>query len=72
MEEAIKLLEKHIANWKWLIEEGVCEREFGLNTITALEIAIKSMRTMVKLDEKTENAENIDLIKELQVSRHLT
>ena len=42
-EESIKVLLQHSEHWKRLLTENICSKEEGLQTVEALDMAIKDM-----------------------------
>ena len=43
--EAIKTLKEHLSHWEWLHQEHICEEQEGIDTISALKLAIASLET---------------------------
>lgn len=43
--EAIKTLKEHLSHWERLLQEHICEEQEGIDTISALKLAIASLET---------------------------
>lgn len=43
--EAIKTLKEHLSHWERLLQEHICEKQEGIDTISALKLAITSLET---------------------------
>ena len=46
--KTLSTLEKHLSHWKWLMSEGVCEKEEGERTIEALEMSISLLLAQIE------------------------
>ena len=43
--ESIKTLKEHLSHWERLLQEHICEEQEGIDTISALKLAISSLET---------------------------
>ena len=50
-EEAIKILSQHSEHWKRLLAENICSKEEGLQTVEALDMAIKALKQNESAEE---------------------
>ena len=50
-EKAIKILSQHSEHWKRLLTENICSKEEGLQTVEALDMAIKALQQNESAEE---------------------
>ena len=55
--EAIKTLKEHLSHWERLLQEHICEEQEGIDTISALKLAIASLETDEAYDLEYEQPE---------------